>query len=44
MIGLCFGPVLWFALLMMTMLVGGYVPESLLEPLDRLADRLESRT
>ena len=44
MIGLCFGPVLWFALLMMTLLVGGYVPERLLEPLDRLADRLESRS
>ena len=42
MIGLCFGPVLWFALLMMTLLVGGYLPERLLEPLDRLADRLET--
>ena len=41
MIGLCFGPVLWFALLMMTLLVGGYLPERLLEPLDRLASRLE---
>jgi uncharacterized membrane protein YphA (DoxX/SURF4 family) len=41
MIGLCFGPVLWFALLMMTLLVGGYLPERLLEPLDRLAVRLE---
>ncbi len=41
MIGLCFGPVLWFALLMMTLLVGGYLPERFLEPLDRLADRLE---
>jgi hypothetical protein len=43
MIGLCFGPVLWFALLMMTLLVGGYLPERFLEPLDRLADRLEQR-
>lgn len=43
MIGLCFGPVIWFALLMMTLLVGGYVPERLLAPLDQLAGRLESR-
>jgi hypothetical protein len=43
MIGLCFGPVIWFALLMMTLLVGGYVPEQLLGPLDQLAGRLESR-
>jgi hypothetical protein len=43
MIGLCFGPVIWFALLMMTLLVGGYLPERLLAPLDQLADRLESR-
>ena len=42
MIGLCFGPVLWFALLMMTLLVGGYLPERLLEPVDRLAARLET--
>jgi uncharacterized membrane protein YphA (DoxX/SURF4 family) len=42
MIGLCFGPVLWFALLMMTLLVGGYLPERYLEPLDRLADRIDS--
>jgi uncharacterized membrane protein YphA (DoxX/SURF4 family) len=41
MIGLCFGPVLWFALLMMTLLVGGYLPQNLLEPLERLAGRLE---
>jgi uncharacterized membrane protein YphA (DoxX/SURF4 family) len=43
MIGLCFGPVIWFALLMMTLLVSGYVPERLLMPLDQLAERLESR-
>ena len=42
MIGLCFGPVLWFALLMMTLLVGGYLPDRFLEPLDRLADRVEA--
>ncbi len=42
MIGLCFGPVLWFALLMMTLLVGGYLPDSLLVPIDRLADSLEA--
>jgi uncharacterized membrane protein YphA (DoxX/SURF4 family) len=42
MIGLCFGPVVWFALLMMTLLVGGYLPERFLEPLDALAARLES--
>jgi uncharacterized membrane protein YphA (DoxX/SURF4 family) len=43
MIGLCFGPVLWFALLMMTLLLGGYLPERLLEPVDRLATALEPR-
>lgn len=43
MIGLCFGPVIWFALLMMTLLVGGYLPARFLEPLDRLACRLEAR-
>jgi uncharacterized membrane protein YphA (DoxX/SURF4 family) len=41
MIGLMFGPVLWFALLMMTLLVAGYLPERLLAPLDALAERLE---
>ena len=39
MIGLMFGPVLWFALLMMTLLVAGYLPERLLAPLEALADR-----
>ncbi len=41
MIGLCFGPVVWFALLMMTLLVAGYAPMRVLEPLERLADRME---
>jgi hypothetical protein len=41
MIGLCFGPVVWFALLMMTLLVAGYAPDRLLAPLERLAERLE---
>ena len=27
---------------MMTLLVGGYFPDSLLAPIDRLADRLEA--
>jgi uncharacterized membrane protein YphA (DoxX/SURF4 family) len=43
MIGLCFGPVVWFALLMMTLLVAGYLPENFLAPMDRLAERIESR-
>jgi hypothetical protein len=30
MIGLMFGPVVWFALLMMTLLVAGYLPERML--------------
>jgi hypothetical protein len=41
MIGLMFGPVLWFALLMMTLLAAGYVPDRLLAPLDALADRVD---
>ncbi len=32
MIGLMFGPVTWFALLMMTLLVGAYAPETLRDP------------
>ena len=44
MIGLCFGPVVWFALLMMTLLVGGWLPEPFFEPLERLAGRLESKS
>jgi hypothetical protein len=43
MIGLLFGPVLWFALLMITLLVGGYVPDSFLTPLDRLDSRMRTR-
>jgi hypothetical protein len=41
MIGLMFGPVRWFALLMMTLLVAGYLPERFLGRLDALAGRLE---
>jgi len=41
MIGVMFGPVLWLALLMMTLLVAGYLPERFLAPLDALAQRLE---
>jgi hypothetical protein len=41
MIGLMFGPVRWLALLMMTLLVAGYLPERLLGRLDALAERLE---
>jgi Vitamin K-dependent gamma-carboxylase len=36
MIGLMFGPVVWFALLMMILLAAGYVPERHLDRLDRL--------
>jgi hypothetical protein len=31
MIGLMFGPVLWFSLLMIAILLGGYLPEAWLE-------------
>ncbi|MGH7269591.1 MAG: HTTM domain-containing protein [Polyangiaceae bacterium] len=41
MIGLMFGPVVWFALLMMTLLVAGYLPDRFLAPLDVLATRIE---
>ncbi len=41
MIGLMFGPVVWFALLMMTLLAAGYLPGRFLAPLEALADRLE---
>ena len=41
MIGLMFGPVRWFALLMMTLLTAGYLPERFLAPLDHLAEALE---
>jgi hypothetical protein len=41
MIGLMFGPVQWLALLMMTLLVAGYLPEQALGWLDAFAERLE---
>ena len=40
MIGLMFGPVRWLALLMMTLLVAGYLPEGLVERLDAHIDRI----
>ena len=43
MIGLMFGPVVWFALLMITLLVGGWGPPALFAPLEALAERLERR-
>ncbi len=43
MIGLMFGAVIWFSLLMITLLVAGYMPERWLEPLDTLASRLEKK-
>jgi uncharacterized membrane protein YphA (DoxX/SURF4 family) len=43
MIGLCFGPVIWFALLMMTLLVGGFLPDRFVEAIERVIDRLETR-
>ena len=44
MIGLCFGPVVWFALLMMTLLVGGWLPDRWLAPLDRLDARQQPQS
>jgi hypothetical protein len=41
MIGLMFGPVRWFALLMITLLLAGYLPERPLGWLESLAERLE---
>jgi|HubBroStandDraft_6_1064221.scaffolds.fasta_scaffold17475_2 uncharacterized membrane protein YphA (DoxX/SURF4 family) len=41
MIGLMFGPVRWLALLMMTLLAAGYLPERAIGWLDVLAERLE---
>ena len=41
MIGLMFGPVLWFALLMMTLLFAGHAPLAWLAPFEALAQRLE---
>lgn len=43
LIGLMFGPVVWFALLMITMLVGGYAPDRWFSGMDRLAERMERR-
>jgi uncharacterized membrane protein YphA (DoxX/SURF4 family) len=40
MIGLMFGPVRWLALLMMTLLVAGYLPDGLVEQLDARIDRV----
>jgi hypothetical protein len=40
MIGLMFGPVVWFALLMMALLFCGWAPESWLAPFEALDDRL----
>ncbi len=43
MIGLLFGPVVWFALLMMALLVVAYLPERWLEPIERFATWFERR-
>jgi hypothetical protein len=43
MIGLMFGPVVWFALLMMSLLIGGWAPDEWLAPVERLACWLERR-
>jgi hypothetical protein len=40
-IGLMFGPVVWFALLMMTVLIGCYLPDGLLARLDTFVSRFE---
>ncbi len=39
MIGLMFGPVRWLALLMISLLVGGYLPERIIERLEALLSR-----
>jgi hypothetical protein len=44
MIGLMFGPVLWFALLMMTLLVAGHAPERFIAWVETLAERIEPRS
>ncbi len=41
MIAVMFGPVVWFSLLMMTLLLGAYLPDRWLRPLEALAQRLE---
>jgi uncharacterized membrane protein YphA (DoxX/SURF4 family) len=43
MIGLMFGPVIWFALLMMTLLVAGYLPERFLVPVEAVVKRWEKK-
>jgi hypothetical protein len=43
MIGLMFGPVIWFSLLMMTLLVAGYLPDRFLEPVEAIVRRWEKR-
>jgi hypothetical protein len=43
MIGLCFGPVIWFAILMMTLLTGGYLPERGLARVEAFASALEAK-
>jgi hypothetical protein len=42
MIGLMFGPVVWFALLMATLLAAGHLPEGFLRPIERLAERFDA--
>jgi hypothetical protein len=43
MIGLMFGPVVWFALLMIALGAGAYMPDVMLARLETLATRLEDR-
>jgi hypothetical protein len=43
MIGLMFGPVIWFAILMIALVAGAYMPDALLAHLEVLATRLETR-
>ena len=43
MIGLLFGPVLWFALLMMTLLTGCFLPDAWIARVEAAAERLGDR-
>jgi hypothetical protein len=43
MIGLMFGPVIWFALLMIALGAGAYLPDAMLARLETLATRIEDR-
>jgi hypothetical protein len=43
MIGLMFGPVIWFAVLMIALGAGAYMPDALLARLEVLVTRLETR-